>query len=146
MVQYIKSNRNFVKWSLKKKRLDKTEELIEICSQVKLSVEKVTYFCWSLVLLVSCFVVSFFSIIVHWPSQDFKGHLDINYIWVFISFYVNTGIGGPKKPNLPFPSVRQIFLWWVEDAASVASSKNFQKMKQLSKHSIVWSHLKANCM
>ena len=40
-----------------------------------------------------------------WPSQDFKGDLDTDYIWVFISFYVNTGIGGPKKPNALFPGV-----------------------------------------
>ena len=48
--------------------------------------------------------------LVQWPSQDFKVVLDIDYIWVFISFYVNRGIGGPKKPNLLFPSVGQIFL------------------------------------
>ena len=35
---------------------------------------------------------------------------DIDYIWVFISFYVSRGNRGPKKPNLPFPSVGQIFL------------------------------------
>ena len=33
--------------------------------------------------------------IVQWPSQDFKGDFDIDYIWVFILFYVNKGIGGP---------------------------------------------------
>ena len=47
--------------------------------------------------------------IVQWPSQNFKDDLDINYIWVFISFYVNRGIRGPKKPNLLFPTVGQIF-------------------------------------
>ena len=35
--------------------------------------------------------------LVQWPSQDFKGDLDIDYKWVFISFYVNTGIRGIKK-------------------------------------------------
>ena len=40
-----------------------------------------------------------------WPSQDFKGDLDTDYIWVFISFYVNAGIGGPKKPSSLFPGV-----------------------------------------
>ena len=45
-----------------------------------------------------------------WPSQDFKVDFDIDYIWVFISFNVNRGIGRPKKPNLPFPGVVQNFL------------------------------------
>ena len=44
------------------------------------------------------FLIIFF--IVQWLSQDFKGDLDIDYIWVFISFYVNMGIGGPKMPDL----------------------------------------------
>ena len=67
------------------------------------------------------------SILVQWLSQDFKGHLDIDYIWVFISFYDHTGIEGPRKPNLFFPSDGQIFLSWVKDAASVASSKKLSK-------------------
>ena len=85
-------------------------------------------------------------VLVQWPSQGFKGHFDIDYIWVFISFYVSAGIGGPEKPHLLFPSVGQTFLWCIEGAASVVSSRNFQKLKQLSKHSIVWSHFRANCM
>ena len=61
------------------------------------------------------FVCSFLGVVlVQWPSQDFKVHLDIDYIWVFLSSYVSRGIGGPKKPNLLFPSVGQIFLWCVE--------------------------------
>ena len=35
------------------------------------------------------FLIIFFT--VQWLSQDFKGDLDIDYIWVFISFYVNMG-------------------------------------------------------
>ena len=47
------------------------------------------------------------KITVQWPSQDFKGDLDIDYIWVFISNYVSRGIGEPKKSHFPFPSVGQ---------------------------------------
>ena len=47
--------------------------------------------------------------LVQWPSQDFKGDLDIDYIWVFISSYVNRGVGEPEKPNLSIPSVGQNF-------------------------------------
>ncbi len=36
--------------------------------------------------------------------------LDIEYIWVFILFSVYMVIEDSKKPNLPFPSVGQIFL------------------------------------
>ena len=86
------------------------------------------------------------SFLVQWPSQDFKGHLDIDYIWVFISFYDHTGIGGPKKTNLFFPSDGQIFYHGLKTLHQSRRQKNFQKMKQLSKHSIVWSHLEVNCM
>ena len=50
-----------------------------------------------------------FADLLQWPSQDFKVDLDVNYIWVFISFYVNRGIEGPKKPNLLFQSVGKTF-------------------------------------
>ena len=33
----------------------------------------------------------------------------IDYIWVFISFYISKGIREPKKSNLLFPSVGQFF-------------------------------------
>ena len=60
--------------------------------------------------------------LVQWPSQNFKGDLDIDYIWVFISSYVNRGVGEPEKPNLSIPSVGQNFCF--KDATSVTSSKN----------------------
>ena len=47
------------------------------------------------------------KITVQWPSQDFKGDLDIDYIWVFISNHVSRGIGESKKSRFPFPSVGQ---------------------------------------
>ena len=70
-------------------------------------------------------------IIVQWLSQDFKGDLDIDYIWVFISISLNRGIGGPKKSNWSFQMLGKVFMI-VEHAASVASSKNIQKIKTLS--------------
>ena len=64
---------------------------------------------------------------VEWPSQNFKDDLDIDYIWVFISYYVDRGIGGPKKPNLPLPSVGKIFY----DALKPHRQKTFKKLKYL---------------
>ena len=72
------------------------------------------------------------SWIVQWPSQDFKGNLDIYYMWVFISIYVSRDVGGPKKSNLPFPILGQTLWRRHEDAASVASSKHFQKCRNCS--------------
>ena len=46
-------------------------------------------------------------ILVQWP--DFKGDLDIDCIWVFISFYVNTGIGGPKSQICPSQVLSNFF-------------------------------------
>ena len=48
--------------------------------------------------------------LVQWPKQDFKVDFDIDYIWVFISIFVDRSLRGPKKPNLPFPSVGHTFL------------------------------------
>ena len=37
---------------------------------------------------------------------------EIDYIWVFISFYVSRGIGGPKKPKLPFSFFNDVLKMW----------------------------------
>ena len=66
-------------------------------------------------------------VIIQWASQDFKGHLNIDYIWVFISFYVNTGIRVPKKPNLSFPSVGQIFYGALKTPRQSHRQKPFKK-------------------
>ena len=68
-----------------------------------------------------------YIVIIQWTSQDFKGHLDIHYIWVFISFYVNTGIRVRKKPNLSFPSVGQIFYGALKTPRQSHRRKPFKK-------------------
>ena len=42
-------------------------------------------------------------------------HLDLRYIWDFIAFPVSIVLVEPKKPNLPLPSVGEIFLQPFED-------------------------------
>ena len=56
-------------------------------------------------------------------SQDFKGNLDIDYIWVFISISLNRGIGGPKKANLSFPNFGKSFY----DALNTPRQSRLQK-------------------
>ena len=53
--------------------------------------------------------------IVRWRKSIFKDDLDIRYIWDFIAFPVNIVLMEPKKPNLPLPSVGEIFLQPFED-------------------------------
>ena len=48
--------------------------------------------------------------IVQWPSGNFKGHLDIENIWVFIAFPVSMVSIESKKRNLPFASLGENFL------------------------------------
>ena len=68
-----------------------------------------------------------YIVIIQWASQDFKGHLDIDYIGVFISNYVNTGIGVTKKPNLSFPNVGQIFYGALKTLRQSRLQKPFKK-------------------
>ena len=70
------------------------------------------------------------TILVQWPSQDFNGDLDFDYIWVFISFYVSRGIEGLKKPNLPFSSVGQFFYDALKARRQSRHQKIFKRCKK----------------
>ena len=72
-------------------------------------------------------ILIYIVIIIQCASQDFKGHLDIDYIWVFNSFYVNTGIRVSKKPNLSFSSVGQIFYDALKTPRQSRRQKTFKK-------------------
>ena len=48
--------------------------------------------------------------IVQWRKSNFRGDLDLEYIWVFIAFSINIVLMEPEKPNLPLPSAGEIFL------------------------------------
>ena len=72
-------------------------------------------------------ILIYIVIIIQCASQDFKGHLDIDYIWVFNSFYVNTGIRVSKKPNLSFSSVGQIFYGALKTPRQSRRQKTFKK-------------------
>ena len=60
-------------------------------------------------------------------SQDFKGNLDIDYIWVFISISLNRGIGGPKKANLSFPNFGKSFYDALNTPRQSRCQKTFKK-------------------
>ena len=60
-------------------------------------------------------------------SQDFKVDFDNDYTWVFISFNANRGIGRPKKPNLLFLSVGQIFYDALKTLRQSRRQKSFKK-------------------
>ena len=62
-----------------------------------------------------------------WSDGSNEKNVDIDYIGVFISNYVNTGIGVTKKPNLSFPNVGQIFYGALKTLRQSRLQKPFKK-------------------